>query len=206
VSYDDTAGIVLAAGAGRRFGGPKALVRFGNHTLLENAVSVLAESGCRRPVYVVLGCPLVAELPTIDEMQVSWNPDWREGIGSSLRYALSLLATEYAIRAAVVVPVDQPGMKPSAVERLIQAHRGGAVVAVATYGGHRAHPVLLDRSTWAGVGALASGDAGARTFMQARPELVTEVMCDDVGIPDDIDTSADLVRLERALGNCRTCT
>jgi nicotine blue oxidoreductase len=201
-----TAGIVLAAGAGRRFGGPKPLVPFGESTLLERAVDVLTKGGCRTPIHVVLGKRLAAPLPAIPAMRVSWNLTWRDGISSSLRHGLGLLEHEREASSAVVMLVDQPGIRPAAVERLIEAHRGGAVVAVATYSGRRGHPVLLDRSTWAGVRALASGEEGARAFMRAHPELVTEIRCDDTGIPDDIDTPEDLARLERELEDRRTCT
>jgi nicotine blue oxidoreductase len=139
-------------------------------------------------------------------MRASWNLTWRDGISSSLRHGLALLEHDREASSAVVLLVDQPGIGPAAVERLIEAHRNGAVVAVATYGGRRAHPVLLDRSTWAGVRALASGEEGARAFMRAHPELVTEIPCDDTGIPDDIDTPEDLARLERELEDRRTCT
>jgi nicotine blue oxidoreductase len=206
---DDVAGLVLAAGAGRRFGGPKALVPFAGRTLLEHAVGVLASGGCRRPINVVLGSDLGADLPPVADMRVSWNPEWREGLGSSLRHGLRLLADESPAdlgpTAVVIMLVDQPGISPAAVHRLIEAHRGGAVVAVATYGGRRAHPVLLDRTTWAAVRACANGDEGARVFMRANPELVTEVACDDVGIDDDIDTPADLARLVSELEDRRTC-
>jgi nicotine blue oxidoreductase len=192
------AGIVLAAGAGRRFGGPKALVRLGDQTLLERSARVLLAGGCT-PVVAVLGCPLDGELPMIDNVQVSWNPDWSEGIGASLRHGLQTLGAWPEISAAVVILVDQPNLTPTAIRRVIDAHRGGALVTVATYAGRRGHPVLLDRSTWPGVQQCAAGEQGARAFMRANPDLVTEVACDDAGAPDDIDEPADLARAARAL-------
>jgi nicotine blue oxidoreductase len=191
-------GIVLAAGAGRRFGGPKALVRLGDRTLLERSVGLLLAGGCA-PVVAVLGCPLDGELPVLDGVQVSWNPDWSEGIGASLRHGLQALAARPEVAAAVVVLVDQPNLTPTAVRRVIDAHRGGAAVAVATYAGRRGHPVLLDRSTWPGVQQCAAGEQGARAFLRTYPNLVTEVACEDAGGPDDIDEPADLARVTRAL-------
>jgi CTP:molybdopterin cytidylyltransferase MocA len=60
--------------------------------------------------------------------------------------------------------------------------------------------VLLAREHWPEVIALASGDAGARPFLRAHPELVTPVECGDTGSPDDVDTSADLERIEGLAG------
>jgi nicotine blue oxidoreductase len=202
----DVAGVVLAAGAGNRFGGPKALVRVGDATLVERAVRTLVDGGCRTPVHVVLGKDLGAPLPVIAGMRPSWNPTWQEGIGSSLRHALATVEDLREVAAAVVLLVDQPGVRPAAVERLIAAYREGAIVAVATYAGRRGHPVLLSRTTWADVRARATGDSGARAFMTAHPELVTEVACDDVGTDDDIDTPDDLARLRSELEDRPSCT
>jgi len=87
------------------------------------------------------------------------------------------------------------------VRRLIAAHAAGATVAVAAYGGRPRNPVLLDRRHWAEATRLAAGDAGAREFLRARPELVTLVECGDTGSPDDIDTPADLDRISGLLGD-----
>ncbi|MCY7364825.1 MAG: molybdopterin-guanine dinucleotide biosynthesis protein MobA, partial [Frankiaceae bacterium] len=75
---------------------------------------------------------------------------------------------------------------------------GGAVAAVATYDGRPRNPVLLDRTTWAGVAEAASGDDGARSWLRAHPDLVTAVDCTDVGAPDDLDTPQDLAALRHA--------
>jgi nicotine blue oxidoreductase len=202
----DVAGVVLAAGAGSRFGGPKALLRLGDATLVERAVRTLVDGGCRTPVHVVLGKDLGAPLPVIAGMRPSWNPTWQEGIGSSLRHALATVEDLLEVAAVVVLLVDQPGVRPAAVERLIAAYREGAIVAVATYTGRRGHPVLLSRTTWDDVRARATGDSGARAFMTAHPELVTEVACDDAGTDDDIDTPDDLARLRSELEDRPSCT
>jgi CTP:molybdopterin cytidylyltransferase MocA len=121
------------------------------------------------------------------------NPHWRTGMGSSL--VAGLAAVPEGCSAAVVALVDQPLVAAESVRRLIAAHQAGASVAVAAYDGRPRNPVLLARQHWPEVAALATGDAGAREFLRAHPELVTLIECGDTGSPDDIDTRADLARI-----------
>jgi CTP:molybdopterin cytidylyltransferase MocA len=121
------------------------------------------------------------------------NPQWRSGMGSSLAAGLATVPDTCA--AAVIALVDQPLIVPEAVRRLIAAYGAGASVAVAAYQGAPRNPVLLAREHWPEVVALAVGDAGARPFLRAHPELVTLVECGDTGRPDDLDTRSDLDRL-----------
>jgi CTP:molybdopterin cytidylyltransferase MocA len=195
------AGVLLAAGEGSRFGQPKALVELNGQTLAERGVGLLRAGGAD-PILVVTGAAPV-ELGgtlTVD------NPQWRTGMGSSLRAALHALAgtaigtaTGSAIGpevgAVVVALADQPLVGAEAVARLIAAYRDGASVAVAAYDGRPRNPVLLAREHWPEVIATAAGDQGARTFLRTRPDLVTLVECGDTGRPDDIDTPADLARI-----------
>jgi CTP:molybdopterin cytidylyltransferase MocA len=102
------------------------------------------------------------------------------------------------VGAVVVALADQPLVGAEAVARLIAAYRDGATVAVAAYDGQARNPVLLARECWAEVIAMATGDQGARTFLRARPDLITVVECGDTGRPDDIDTPADLARITAA--------
>jgi CTP:molybdopterin cytidylyltransferase MocA len=125
------------------------------------------------------------------------NPHWPTGMGSSLAAGLAMVPGRCS--AAVVALVDQPLVGTEAVRRLIDAHRAGAGVAVAAYGGRPRNPVLLARPHWPEVIALATGDTGARGFLRARPELVTLVECGDTGRPDDIDTRGDLERISGLL-------
>jgi len=181
--------VLLAAGQGSRFGGPKALIELGGQTLAQRGVDLLRAGGAD-PVIVVTGA---APLRLPGTLTV-YNPDWHTGMGSSLRAALQALTGTDA-GAAVVALADQPLVGPKAVARLIAAYRDGASVAVATYGGQPRNPVLLAREHWPEVAALATGDTGARAFLRARADLVTQVECGDTGRPDDIDTPADLARI-----------
>jgi nicotine blue oxidoreductase len=132
------------------------------------------------------------------------NPDWQTGMGSSL--ATGLRAVEGGAAAAVIALADQPLVGAEAVRRLIAAHANGATVAVAAYGGKPRNPVLIDQVHWPAVIELATGDAGARPFLRAHPELVTLVECGDTGSPADIDTPEDLAQVrasaaQRAAGS-----
>jgi CTP:molybdopterin cytidylyltransferase MocA len=182
------AGVLLAAGQGSRLGRPKALVEIGGEPLARRGVALLRDGGAA-PIVVVTGAVAV-DLPGVLSVH---NPAWRSGMGSSL--AAGLATVPDACAAAVIALVDQPLVGAEAVRRLIAAHAGGATVAVAAYQGAPRNPVLLAREHWAGVVDLAVGDAGARPFLRAHPELVTLVECGDTGRPDDLDTPSDLVRL-----------
>lgn len=185
-----TAGLLLAAGAGSRFGRPKALVAFGGELLVERGLRVLRAAGCD-PVLVVLGAARdeVLARAALGDAVVVDNPDFADGLGSSLRVGLeALVATDAA--AVVVTLADQPLVGPPAVARVAAA--AGSPAAAASYGGRQRNPVRLAREVWAEVAAGATGDAGARGWLRAHPALVTDVPCDDVGDPVDIDTPADL--------------
>ncbi|MFF4987185.1 NTP transferase domain-containing protein [Streptosporangium saharense] len=186
-----SAGLLLAAGGGSRLGEPKALVELDGERLVDRGVRLLREGGCH-PVIVVLG----AADAQVRGAVVVRNPDWRTGMGSSLRVGLAALPGD--AERVVIALADQPSVRPEAVLRLVEAARGGASVAVATYAGRRRNPVLVAREHFAEAAALAVGDVGARAFLRARPELVVEVACDDVGDPADIDTPADLEAWRRA--------
>lgn len=187
------AGLLLAAGAGRRMGRPKALVEVGGEPLVRRGIRLLHEGGCD-PVVVVVGAASEQVRALCDGAQVVHATDWETGMGASLRAGLAALSDSPA--ACLVALVDQPQVGPEVVQRLRAAHAGGATAAVATYAGKARNPVLLDRCTWAGVVLAAVGDEGARGWLRAHPELVVQVDCTDIGSPDDLDTPADLHALE----------
>jgi CTP:molybdopterin cytidylyltransferase MocA len=190
----NVAGVLLAAGSGSRLGRPKALVIVGGQSLVERGVALLRDGGAD-PVIVVTGAAEPAARPGGAIMVT--NPDWTTGMGSSL--AVGLAAVPPDCPAAVIALADQPLVGRESVRRLIAAAATGAQVAVACYEGRPRNPVLIGREHWPAVLALATGDVGARPFLRAHPELVTEVECGDVGRPDDIDSPADLASAERLL-------
>lgn len=185
------AGLVLAAGAGRRFGMPKALVRHHGRLLVERAVEVAVAAGCA-PVVVVLGAA-AAEIRAAADLGGAVavdNPDWESGMGSSLRAGLAALAATGA-DAAVVLLVDMPGVTAAAVRRVGSLADADAL-AMAGYGERRGHPVLLGRSHWTAIAQAAVGDIGARPYLRRHAAEVRVVPCGDVADDGDIDTPADI--------------
>ncbi|WP_236145608.1 NTP transferase domain-containing protein [Verrucosispora sp. SN26_14.1] len=187
------AGLVLAAGAGRRYGRPKALVEVHGRLLVERAVATLRADGCDS-VSVVLGADAesVGARADLTGAAVVVNPDWAGGMGSSLRTGLAAVMPTPAV-AALVLLVDMPGITPEAVRRLVGL-AAPQVLAMAGYQTGRGHPVLLGRAHWVGVAASAVGDVGARPYLRERVEQIRVVPVGDVADGGDIDTEADRVR------------
>lgn len=192
--------VLLAAGAGSRLGrGPKALVPHHGRPLVAHVADVLSDGGCD-VVVVVLGCEAeqVAGAAGLDRDRVHAvvNPDWESGMASSLlvgvRAALGL-----GPERVVVAHVDQPGLVPDDVARLLAAHRPGRVAAsrwtgaVGPEGSARwAHPLVLDAALAGPAATSAHGDQGARDFLRAHADLIDVV--DHPGDGRDLDTEADL--------------
>ena len=187
------AGLLLAAGAGRRMGRPKALLRDAHGVwFLDRAVAVLREGGCDR-VTVVLGAsaddarPLLeAAGRAVDVVDAVVAEDWDEGMGASLRAGLEALAAGDA-EAALVTLVDLPDVDGRVLRRVVEAglSAGPRALVRTTYDGRPGHPVLLGREHWAGVAASATGDEGARRYLAAHE--VTEVDCTGLADPTDLD-------------------
>lgn len=190
--------VVLAAGLGRRLGrGPKALLRLEGETLAARAVRAAAAAG-GRPV-LVLG-------PQADEIAASaQQPDregdlvvlrvtgWEEGMSRAWRAGVEHAARLEPGMPVAIMLVDQPGVGPEVISRLLSVHRPGRITRAA-YRGRPGHPVVLDPSHAAAAARGARGDTGAREYLQAHLDAVDTVECADLGSDDDIDVPADLAR------------
>lgn len=181
-------GLLLAAGAGVRRGGPKALARDTDGTSwLVRSVGVLRDGGCAR-VTVVLGAGAEEARPLLagTGAEAVVADDWSEGMGASLRAGLAALADSGA-EAVLVSLVDLPDVGPDVVRRVAGAGTGSGALARAAYAGEPGHPVLIGRDHWAGVAAGAVGDRGARDYLATHPVLVVE--CGDLATGRDRDTA-----------------
>lgn len=186
VGGHSVAGLLLAAGEGRRYGLPKALVNDGGQLLVERGLATMLEANCS-PVVVVLGAAVeeIQMRAKLDGALVVVNEAWRTGMGSSLRVGLTALAGSRAL-STIVLLVDMPSVTAAAVRRVLDFDAPSALVS-ASYGGRPGHPVLLGREHWAQVAELARGDVGARPYLQAHQDRLILVPCDDVADPRDID-------------------
>jgi molybdenum cofactor cytidylyltransferase/nicotine blue oxidoreductase len=164
---------------------PKALVEWEGSLLVERAVRT-ARRVCD-PVLVVLGAQAVDVWRQADlgGATVLANADWETGMASSLRTGLDgLRGWPGRVDAALLLLVDMPGMTAEALQKVAQ-HASPHVLAVATYDGVRAHPVLIGREHWTGVAETATGDEGARRYLATHD--VTEVDCTGLADPTDLD-------------------
>jgi CTP:molybdopterin cytidylyltransferase MocA len=199
-----TVGLLLAAGAGRRMGGPKALLRLApdGPTLAETAVRRLREAGCER-VVVVVGSSAEQAADAVAHLRVDvvTAPDWAEGMGASLRTGLAHLGSAQVgslplgalpDEIALVTLVDLPDVTAEVMARVMATARpeGAAALVRAAYEGVPGHPVAIGRDHWDAVRATARGDRGARDHLRTTPHQLVE--CGDLATGRDVDTVADL--------------
>lgn len=175
-------GVVLAAGAGVRYGMPKVLA--GHGRWLRSAVSALRDGGCD-DVLVVLGAAVVEVPPSARPVVAD---DWAEGISASLRRGLSELDSGPA-DYVVVLTVDTPDIDAEVVRRVLGAARETqSGIARAYYGDRPGHPVVIARRHWPDLIGSLRGDEGARPFLAARADVAT-VDCADLASGADIDVN-----------------
>ncbi len=178
-------GIVLAAGAGTRYGVPKGLARTPDGTpWVAQAVAMLRAGGCEEAVVVVgaRGREVARLVPAGARTVVA--PDWASGVSAALRAGLA--AAEGA-DVAVVTPVDTPDAAPEAVGRVVgalgSAPRDG--LARAVYDSRPGHPVAIGANHLASMMDSLHGDRGARAYLAAHAAV--QVECADLWSGADID-------------------
>ena len=188
-------GVLLAAGAGRRAGGPKALrVDADGTSWLLRSIAVLRDGGCDA-VIVVLGCEAARAREVIAGSAVATDPaltlvdaapDWQQGMGSSLHTGL-LVAQARSWRAVLVHLVDLPDVTAEVLRRVVrQSPPTTAVLARATYGGRPGHPVLIGRDHLESIMANLTGDSGAKSYLAHHGAHSVE--CGDLASGQDQDT------------------
>jgi molybdenum cofactor cytidylyltransferase len=180
-------GLVLAAGAGTRFGSAKQLADLDGRPLLEHSILAMTASPVGR-VVVVLGSGAEEVLAKVDlhGAEAVVNERWDEGQSASLACGLAELS---ACEAVVVTLGDQPRVSPDAIRRVIAARGDGAAAVRATYLGEPGHPVLLERALFERMRDV-TGDHGARNLLISMH--TREVPCEDLGGGEDVDTPAQL--------------
>ncbi|THG28719.1 nucleotidyltransferase family protein [Naasia lichenicola] len=200
------AGLVLAAGAGSRYGGPKVLARDGDGTpWIARAVTALRHGGCSA-VLVAIGADrdaareLLSDIVGVD--RIVDVDGWTDGLSASIIAGLAALQDDAEVDSVVFVPVDVPSLSAAMVRRVIDEARSpnvresgadsrtfrllSASLAQAMFDGRPGHPVLIGRDHWAPLRASVSGDSGARAYLVAHG--VDEIDCSDLGSGEDTDT------------------
>jgi CTP:molybdopterin cytidylyltransferase MocA len=185
-------GLLLAAGAGRRMGRPKALVRRGGTPWITHTVRALQDGGCHRVVVVVgaAAAEVRAELPP--EVSSVVAEDWHLGLAHSLRAGLTHLRRTDA-SGALIMLVDLPDIGAEVVARVLGSTDSSdpQTLARACYRGVPGHPVLLGRAHWDPVIAGSSGrDTGAQDYLEQHQ--ADRIECGDLATGRDLDTPADL--------------
>ncbi len=187
-----TAAVVLAAGGSRRLGRTKQLEPWGETNLLGHVVA-LARTLPVDEVWVVLGHDAERILAETDlgDAGVVENPEWEEGIASSLRVGLDALTRLSRCERALILMGDQPEPSTAVVTELLDSHRrSGRPVTIPKYRYTLGNPVVVDRSLWSRLMSL-DGDEGAMRLWRAHPEWVNEVWFAD-SPPRDVDTETDV--------------
>jgi CTP:molybdopterin cytidylyltransferase MocA len=180
-------GLLLAAGAGRRMGKPKALVCDADGTSwLARAAHTLHDGGCDL-VIIVLGAQADQALAVAGEVAdvVVVNDNWADGMGTSLRAGLCYLAADHPDAVAAVVHlVDLPDVTSAVVQRLLAKSSPFALVRAAY---HRVpgHPVLIGREHWSALIEVLSGDTGAKQYLHKHKSGIVE--CGDLATGKDVD-------------------
>lgn len=170
-----TRALILAAGEGRRFGGPKQLAELDGRPLLAHVLDVAAPW---KPL-TVLGAHADAILAAVDVGDHVIAEDWADGQSASLKAGVAALDEDRVL----VLLGDMP-LVTRAVCEAVLTHGG---TARATYDGEPGHPVVLDRAILDRVPHL-TGDAGARGLLRDCATVEAAHLCD----PTDIDTREQL--------------
>jgi molybdenum cofactor cytidylyltransferase len=189
------AGLVLAAGAGTRFGAePKQLADFVGRPLLEWAVRAQCEVAELSRVMVVLGSHAGEVLSGVDfgRAETVVCPSWESGQAWSLRCGVAALGGgEGGLSKVVVTLGDAPLVTPE----VIRLFAGAPPRSRAMYGGHPGHPVVLGPEE---ISALATldGDEGARRLLRGGPVVEVGHLCSgrDVDTPEDLEEVRDEAR------------
>nr|NLI48877.1 NTP transferase domain-containing protein [Propionibacterium sp.] len=183
-------GLVLAAGAGRRMGGPKALIgplATPDAIPLARVCAWVHEAGCPQVIAVVgAEAPRVrAELAPQPWLALAEASDWNTGMGASLRAGLAA-ARRTAATAALVTLVDLPDVRTAICAHVLAACGADpGTLGRAAYRGRPGHPVVIGRDHWDAVAAAAVGDRGARDYFARTPHRLVE--CGHLGTGADAD-------------------
>jgi molybdenum cofactor cytidylyltransferase len=162
--------LILAAGASKRMGTPKALLPWGKTTLLDSAISTARRVPIEE-IVVVLG-PSTQELQKNLAVSVAFNPQPETGRSASIRLGSALLSED--VSAILIQSVDQPSSK-EIISALFEAIFRGGMVAVPTYEGRRGHPICLNGRLLTELREVTEQDEGLRSIVRRHRQELVEV-------------------------------
>ncbi len=178
-------GIVLAAGAGERMGGPKAILLVGGEPLARAHARRLREGGCEE-IVIVTRAELAERFAGDGVAVASSAPD----PAGSLAIGLGALAGGDE-DVVVVTPVDAWPARAETIRALVDAVRAGAEAATPRYAGKGGHPVAIRVRA---LGAFREGPRPLREVLASLGGARVRVEVEDAGIAKDLDTPEDVVR------------
>ncbi|MBL8550258.1 MAG: nucleotidyltransferase family protein [Hyphomonadaceae bacterium] len=183
------AAIVLAAGAGRRFGGGKMSALFEGVPLVHHAIAAACASPAEA-VYVVVGDDaLAANVLRLGKAEVVLASKDSDGMAASLRAGIEALPD--ACTGALIFLGDMPRVPIDVAQELVEAVQGDIIAAAPIIGERSGHPVLFARAAFSDLLAL-KGDVGAKSVLKALGGRVRYVPIADEGALFDVDTPEDL--------------
>ena len=189
--------VVLAAGRSARMGEVKQLLRLGDATVLELTIKNLRGTDLHE-IVLVLGFAaeeILRQLPAeiLDGLKVVRNPDFEQGMASSLCEGLRAVSSESD--AALIVLADQPFVRSETISRIAEIYRDSeAEIVIPFHKGQRGNPVLLSRSLF-GEALMLEGDTGFRSIFSKHVDQIAHLEVDDEGVLLDIDSPGDYERL-----------
>ena len=184
--------MVLAAGASRRLGEPKQLVRLDGETLVERAVRICREAGCA-PVIVVLGAfaEQIRQRCSWGDALVVINERWTEGMGTSVALGIGALSND--VEGCLVLTCDQPAVSTEHLRDLIKTGR----LTASSYAGRRGVPAFFPTFRFPELLQL-EGDAGARVMLRDAEALPLSNGELDIDTPEDLEQAVRLLTHDRA--------
>jgi molybdenum cofactor cytidylyltransferase len=191
--------VILAAGSSTRLGQPKQLLEFQGTSLVQR-ITQIAVNAVKKPVVVILGahCSLIHSQLTHLQVHIVYNPDWSQGMTSSIRKGLMALQYFSPGTEGVIFSVcDQPYITPDLFLEMISVGRNSPKPIVACqYNNILGTPVLFKKEYFDVLLALKDNE-GARKIIQSHPESV-EAVPFPLGI-FDVDTMQDYKALQNKL-------
>lgn len=184
------AAVVLSAGKSERMGSPKALLQFRGQYFLARILAAIDSAGMT-PVIVVAGHHYDAIARAFPDVQVTFNPEYEQGMSTSVQAGIRALPG--GVDGVAIFLVDHPMIDRQTIDVLVARFAPGRII-VPVHGGRRGHPVIFAVDLFDEILGL-SPDQGLNTVVRRQPERVVEVFVENAGVLRDIDTPEQFARL-----------